>query len=375
MNPLRQLKQLGQSVWFDNIHRGMITTGELAQMISEDGLSGITSNPTIFEKAVTGSDEYDEAIAGLLNKQPDTDNRNLFFTLAIDDIRAAADLMLPVYRDANGHDGLVSLEVSPDLADDTENTVREARELWEKVNRPNLMIKVPATKAGIPAVEELTADGINVNATLLFAVSRYREVVDAYLSGLESRLRRGQHLDHVASVASFFVSRVDTAIDTLLEEHSDSTAHTLRGKVAIANAKKAYQVYLEMFNSERFAELGAAGAKTQRLLWASSGTKNPEYSDTLYIDNLIGPDTVNTIPPATYVAFKDHGRPAATLETGHDEALAQLQSLADLGIDLDQVTTQLEHAGVAAFASSFTNLLDAIGNKASEMNDGTSSTG
>ncbi len=369
MNPLRSLQEQGQSAWYDNIHRALIKSGELAQMIREDGLRGLTSNPTIFEKAINGSSEYDDAIAVLLDQQNGLSSRELFFTLAIEDMQAAADLLIEVYRETNGHDGFVSLEVSPDLAYDTQGTISEARQLWKRVNRPNLMIKVPATRDGLPAIEQLTSDGINVNATLLFSVERYRGVADAYLSGLESRLRRGQQLTG-ASVASFFVSRVDAAVDKALADRINAgreEAQPLLGQAAIANAKMAYQAYNELYSNHRFAGLNEAGATPQRLLWASTATKSPEYSDTLYIDELIGPDTVSTIPPATYRAFKEHGIVAATLETRVDDAVRCLRALTDLGIDLDGITDTLEDQGVKAFADSFNNVLVAIETKSQSM--------
>lgn len=367
MNPLRTLSTFGQSVWYDNISRSMIHSGELAAMIKEDGLRGITSNPTIFEKAIGGAADYDPALSKLLHQQPQPNSRDLFFALAIEDIQAAADMMLPVYREANGHDGLVSLEVSPDLAYDTKGTVSEAKRLWKRVDRPNLMIKVPATKEGLPAVEELINEGINVNVTLLFSVDRYREVADAYLSGLERRLRRGQPISQIASVASFFVSRVDGAVDKVLEQHSDRRALDLVGKIAIANAKLAYAAAQDLYSAGRFKPLQEAGAHLQRLLWASTGTKSAKYSDVLYIEELIGKDTVTTVPPATYAAYRDHGKPQITLSKSVNEAKEQVQSLPSFGIDLKAVTDQLETEGVKAFAKSFDTLLAAIDSKTKEL--------
>lgn len=371
MNRLRQLQDFGQSVWLDNIHRAMLSNGELAAMIREDGLRGITSNPTIFEKAITTSTDYDAAIAEILTAQPGITNRELFFNLAIQDIQGAADMLLPVYRETNGQDGYVSLEVGPDLAYDTKGTIEEAQRLWKRVNRPNLMIKVPATKPGLPAIEQLINDGINVNVTLLFSVQRYREVVDAFMSGLEARLRRGQALNHVASVASFFVSRVDSAVDKSLSAmtsgRSAELARSLMGKMAIANAKLAYASFQELYASKRFAALKEHGAQVQRLLWASTGTKSAEYSDVLYLDELIGPYTVNTVPPATYKAFKDHGNPKATLAAGVETAQKQFAQVIGLGVDLDKISDTLEKEGVDAFAKSFTNLLAAIDAKTSTL--------
>jgi transaldolase len=362
-NPLRLLNASGQSIWYDDIHRALLTSGKLARLIVEDDLRGLTSNPTIFDKAITSSREYDEAIRRQLQSAPAQSSRDLFYTLAIDDLRAAADLLLPVYQASEGVDGRVSLEVSPDLAHDTDATIREARSLHARLARPNAMIKVPATRAGLPAITQLIAEGISVNVTLLFAVERYEAVIDAYLDGLEQRLEQGQTLDRIASVASFFVSRLDSALDPLLAQKQPA----LQGKLAIANAKYAYQRFKDRFNDARFAPLRAAGALPQRLLWASTGTKNPAYSDVLYVENLIGPDTVNTLPPATYQAFRDHGVVANTLETGIETALAHLASLPTLDIDLRAVTDRLEQEGVAAFAQSFANLLAGLQTKVADL--------
>jgi len=370
MNPLLRLQEFGQSVWYDNIHRGLLQSGALARMISDDGLSGVTSNPTIFEKAINGSSAYDDALRTLLKKQPELDDQAVFFTIAMEDIQMAADLLLPVYRRSGHRDGMVSLEVSPDLAYDAEATIREARTLFQRAARPNVMIKVPATQACLPAIEALIADGVNVNVTLLFSIERYREVVDAYLLGLESRLRRGRDITDVCSVASFFVSRIDTKVDQLLHQQlaqadaaKQQVIQGLLGKIAIANAKMAYQAYQELYAGNGFTQLREAGAQTQRLLWGSTGTKNPAYSDVLYVDSLIGPETVNTIPPATYDAYKDHGSPRLTLTEGVTEARQALASLAELGIDLDAITTELEKEGVHLFAESFHTLLAGIAEK------------
>jgi transaldolase len=366
MNPLRRLQDFGQSIWYDNIERNMLFSGRLARLIDEDGLRGITSNPTIFEKAIAHSNDYDDSLAKTLFAGSHQDNRALFFKLAIEDIQGAADLLKPVYDATQGKDGYVSLEVSPDLAYDVEATIAEAERLHQRVNRANLMIKVPATKEGVLAFENLISKGINVNVTLLFSVDRYKAVVEGYLAGLEARLRQGLAVDGIASVASFFVSRVDTATDKLLTKVTadQPAAAELQGQIAIANAKLAYAWYQQIVNSPRFDKLRQAGANTQRLLWASTGTKNPEYSDVLYIDALIGPDTVNTVPPATYDAYKDHGQPSTTLTVGLEEAERHVAMLKNVGIDLDAVTQQLEEEGVQSFAKSFTNLLDAIGAKA-----------
>ncbi|KAB2930812.1 MAG: transaldolase [Candidatus Contendobacter sp.] len=363
-NPLRHLNAAGQSVWYDNIQRSMLSSGMLARLIAEDDLRGITSNPTIFEKAIAGSSDYDEALRRELQRNPQQSSRDLFFALAVEDIRAAAEALRPAYDATDGVDGMVSLEVSPDLAHDVDGTVREARELFARLALPNIMIKVPGTVPGLRAVERLIADGINVNVTLLFSVERYVSVAEAYLRGLERRRAQGLPLDRIASVASFFVSRLDTALDPILAERRPE----LQGTIANANAKLAYQEYLEIVSGAHFAALRAAGARPQRLLWASTSTKNPAYPDLLYVDNLIGADTVNTMPPATYAAFRDHGAVAPTLEQDVDEALAQLAALPELGIDLSAVTDQLEVDGVNAFVQSFENLLAAIEAKARTLN-------
>ena len=366
-HPLLVLSDLGQSVWLDNIERGMLQSGELARMIREDGLKGVTSNPTIFQKAITGSKIYSDAIATLIRDGQRYSARDLFYRLAIEDIQAAADALLPVYTQSNGRDGMISIEVSPELAYDTAGTIKEARYLHQRVNRPNAMIKVPATAAGLPAIETLIADGISINVTLLFSVSRYREVVEAYLHGLEARAKQNQKLSNIASVASFFISRVDNSVDKMLQDLArtapaaqQSQLKAMQGKTAIANAKRAYAFYKEAFFTPRFEKLRKAGAQPQRLLWASTGTKNPEFSDVLYLDSLIGPETVNTVPPATYKAFKEHGTAASTLERGLAEAEQHLAALEALGIDMQQVTEQLEKDGVKLFADSFNDLLNAI---------------
>lgn len=369
-NPLLALSNLGQSIWLDNIERGMLQSGELARMIREDGLKGITSNPTIFQKAISGSKIYSDAIAKLIQGGKHYDARELFYQLAIEDIQAAADTLMPVYTQSNGRDGMVSIEVSPELAYDTQGTIKEARYLHQRVDRPNAMIKVPATAAGIPAIETLIADGISINVTLLFSVSRYREVVEAYLRGLETRLKQKQDIGNIASVASFFISRVDSVVDKKLQALAETAPASQRpdlkamqGKTAIANAKLAYAFYNEAFSSPRFEKLRKAGAQPQRLLWASTGTKNPEFSDVLYVDGLIGPDTVNTVPPATYKAFKEHGTAALTLTEGLAEAKQHLAALDLLQIDSEQVTDQLEKDGVKLFADSFNDLLNTIESK------------
>lgn len=367
-NPLLKLGELGQSIWYDNIHREMLRSGELARLVAEDGLKGLTSNPTIFDKAITGGDAYRDALEELIRTDPDGSPEAYFFALAKEDIRGAADVLRPIYDETEGRDGFVSLEVSPHLAHDTEASIVEAHKLFEGVDRPNLMIKIPATRAGLPAIERLIADGLNINVTLLFSVERYVEVAHAYLRGLQTRQQRGEPIDRIASVASFFVSRVDTLLDARLEaiaeQSGDETARArllkLRGTLAIANAKMAFLGYQEVFGSAQFEELASAGARRQRLLWASTGTKNKAYSDVLYVESLVAPNTVNTLPPATYNAFKDHGQVALTLEQGLDAAPALLEEAQQRGIDLPAAMRQLEDEGVAAFAASFDSLLEHI---------------
>lgn len=368
--PSRAVQALGQSIWYDNIQRGLLRSGALARMIAEQGLAGLTSNPSIFEQAIAGSRDYDEALAAARHVQPRAAAQDLFYDLAIDDIRAAADLFAPLYHETGGRDGLVSLEVSPDLAYDAEATVAEAESLFRRVERPNLLIKVPGTQPGLQAIETLIDRGINVNVTLLFSVARYESVVDAYLLGLEARLRRGQPLSGIRSVASFFISRIDSLIDRQLQSliaqavpEFTMRAQALLGWIAIANAKLAYQRFQNLFQSSRFALLAQAGAHTQRLLWASTSTKNPAYDDLHYVEPLIGADTINTLPPATFTAFNDHGKVVAALDTGIDTALWQLAELDALGIDLGAVTRQLEQDGVDAFAKSYHQLLHAIEDK------------
>lgn len=359
-NPLTALGSLGQSVWLDNIHRDMLASGELEAMVREDDLRGVTSNPTIFDKAISGGETYDEAIAAQLRADPEITAAELFNHLAIADIQAAADTLRPVFDRTHGQDGMVSMEVSPELAHDTEGTIAEAKRLWQWMARPNVMVKVPATRAGVPAIEALVDAGVNVNVTLLFSLERYAEVVDAYLAGLQKRARRGESVSGIQSVASFFVSRVDSAIDPQLGD--DNAA--LRGQAAIANARCAYAHFLEVFDGSRFDDLRALGANEQRLLWASTGTKNPDYSDVYYVEHLAGDRTVNTLPPATYSAYKDHGEPRARLPEDLDKAPGILERLASAGIDMASVTAQLEQDGVQAFLDSYTNLLGSLNDKA-----------
>jgi len=362
-NPLKQLARFGQSIWLDYIRRSLMTSGELGKLIEHDGLAGMTSNPAIFEKAIEGGEEYAEFIAEL-RKDTSLDAKGIYEHLAIRDIQDAADALRTVYLNTNGRDGYVSLEVSPLLANETQATIDEARRLWSTVQRPNLMIKVPGTSAGLPAVQTLLTEGINVNVTLLFARERYEEVAEVYVRALEARAQQGLHLPSIASVASFFVSRIDTAvdarIDTLLATASDSQRALLescRSKVAIANAKLAYESYHRILSGPRWDALASKGARVQRLLWASTSTKNPKLRDVLYVEELIGKDTVNTIPPATYDAFRDHGEPRASLEHGLAEAHTVMQNLAAAGISMEQVTAELLDQGVKLFADAFVKLL------------------
>jgi transaldolase len=361
MNPLIELQAFGQSFWYDNIQRKFLNDGTLRRLIDEDGLCGMTSNPSIFDAAIGDSADYDDQIAA--EAAAGLDLPSVYEALALADIRQACDLFAGVYAQTAGRDGFVSLEVSPHLARETEASIAEARRLFQAVGRPNVMIKVPATAEGIPAIRQLLGEGINVNITLMFSLAHYEAVAQAYLDGLAHLLDSGGDPSRVASVASFFVSRVDTAVDARLTELDDPAAEALLGKAAVANSKIVYQRFKELFHGEPFARLRAAGAPVQRLLWASTSTKNPDYPDTLYVDELIGPQTVNTMPPQTIDAFRDHGVVAATLEQGLDEAQLVLDNLAELGIDLDDVTDRLQVNGVAAFARSFDALLASLDEK------------
>lgn len=355
MNATLKLLEAGQSIWYDNIQRSLLKNGELAGMIDRGEIRGVTSNPTIFMNAITKSSDYDASLLPLVGLGLSTEE--IFFRLAIEDIQAAADLFLPLYRQSGGGDGYVSLEVSPFLAHDSAGTLAQALELWQRVNRPNLMIKIPATKAGLPAIEEAIAAGLNVNVTLIFALERYAEVMDAYLKGLEKRAQSGLPLGSIASVASFFVSRVDTHIDPRLQAANLSA---LQGKAAIANARLAYAAYKQVFSTPRFLKLKAQGARVQRPLWASTSTKNPNYRDVCYVEELVGPDTVNTVPPQTLVAFLDHGKVRPSLEedlAGASRALADLEAA---GFSMAAITRQLEEEGVKSFSEAFTVLLQAI---------------
>jgi transaldolase / glucose-6-phosphate isomerase len=375
-NILVELQKTGQSIWYDNVRRALIDNGDLAQKIREDDLRGVTSNPAIFEKAIVGSTDYDQAMRQLIAEGKSVEE--IYEALVIDDIQRVADLLKPVYDRTKRIDGYVSLEVSPLLAHDTDNSIAQARRLWAAVNRPNVMIKIPATPEGIPAVQTLIAEGININVTLIFSQETYDQVAEAFISGLEKRHAAGQPLDHVASVASVFVSRVDTNIDSQLEfrirrstdDSEKAVLSGLLGKAAIANIKLMYLRFKELFNAERFAKLKAAGAQMQRPLWASTGTKNPTYRDTYYVDELIGPNTVNTVPPATYTAVRDHGRTEPTLEKDLDGARATIAKLAEIGIDLKEVTQQLQDEGVAQFMASFDTMTGSITAKQAAITSG-----
>jgi len=356
---LNKLHSVGQSVWYDFIRRDMLSGPGLADLVDE-GIRGVTSNPSIFETAIAGSDLYDEQLASITQADPPS----AFEALAINDIQNAADILAAVYEASEGHDGYVSLEVSPKLAHDTAATIADAMRLWAAVDRPNLMVKVPATPEGIPAIEELTASGINVNATLMFSLANYETVATAYVRGAE----RASDPTRLASVASFFVSRVDTATDSALEGVGTARALELRGKAAIANAKLAYRRYQEIFEGEPFASSRERGTRPQRVLWASTSTKNPTYDDVMYVEELIGPNTVNTSPPNTIEAFLDHGtvRPGS-LTKDVEEAAAMISSLPEIGVDFDAITAQLQIDGVAAFAAAFESLLAAIADKQKRM--------
>jgi transaldolase len=361
MTKLHELSGLGQSIWYDNIRRALIDSGELQELLDR-GVMGVTSNPSIFEKAIAGSADYDAAIQRLAAEDKSADG--IYEALALEDIQRTADLLRPAFDRTRGRDGYVSLEVSPTLAHDTGGTVVEARRLYGALDRPNVMIKVPATPAGIPAVRKLIAEGININVTLIFGLPAYEAVADAYIAGLETLSNNGGDPRCVSSVASFFVSRIDAAVDAALANIGNKS---LQGKIAIANAKVAYRRFREILTQERWQALARKGARVQRLLWASTGTKNPAYPDTLYIDSLIGADTVNTVPPSTLNAFLDHGAVSATLETGLYEARQQLMQLKELGIDLETVLQKLQDEGVAAFAKSFESLITGVSEKRNRL--------
>ncbi len=369
-NTLIELTRLGQSIWHDNIERKLVTSGELKRLIDEDGLSGVTSNPAIFEKAIAGSDLYADQLRNLAEKG--NSPQEIYEALAIQDIQMAADVLAEVYDRTGGTDGFVSLECSPLLANDTSGTIEEARRLWRLVDRKNVMIKIPGTEAGIPAIEQCIYEGININITLLFSLHAYERTMEAYIRGLERRDSENNQVDKVSSVASFFVSRIDSAADKELERRiSQSTSEeektklqSLLGKIAIANAKVAYQRYKQVFHGDRFAALKAKGAQLQRPLWASTSSKNPAYPDVYYVEALIGPETVDTLPPATIIAFRDHGRARVTIEDNLDEERARLARLEEVGISLDQVTAHVLADGVRLFVEPFEKLLQTIESRA-----------
>ena len=365
-NTIKQLLSEGQSVWQDDISRDMLNAGLVKQRIDHVGIRGMTSNPTIFQKAIAGGTAYDEDISHLLGR--DMDAAAVFQTLAVKDIQDACDLFRPIYAEADGGDGFVSIEVLPSLARDTEGTLENARTLWRAVDRPNLMVKVPGTSEGAPAVEELLFEGLNINITLLFSIANYERVAKAYISALQRRHAAGQPIDRIASVASFFVSRVDTAADKLLEANGSDEALALRGKVAVANAQLAYERFQALFGGDEFRKLASAGgAKVQRPLWASTGTKNPAYSDVLYVETLIGPDTVNTMPIATIEAFLDHGTVKRTVDADYAGAHRVADTLESLGISLAGITEKLEEEGIDAFIKSYDELLAGVDAKRAQL--------
>ena len=365
-NPLKKLEALGQSIWLDYIRCDLITSGKLKLMIKEDGLRGMTSNPSIFEKAIAESHMYDKAISEIALKEKNI--QLIYETICLRDVQNAADEFKTIYEKTDGKDGYVSLEVNPHLAHDTDGTIKEARRLWTALNRPNVLIKVPATKEGLPAIRQLISEGINVNVTLLFALQRYREVAEAYIAGITDRIKQGNPVDKIASVASFFLSRIDAVIDPREADYMASVgeqahfATKIRGQVAISSAKVAYKIYQEIFESEEFAKLGAL---PQRLLWASTSTKNPDYSDIKYVEALIGSNTVNTIPLETLEAYRDHGKPASLLKENIEQASWVLSELSEIRIDFSEVTNKLEDEGVQKFIASYDQLIKALMMKSS----------
>ncbi len=356
MNPVKQIHELGQSIWLDFIDRSIMNTGALQTLIEEDGVRGITSNPAIFEKAITSGTDYDEDIRRLAGDG--LSNETIFYAVAVADIQRAADLFTPVFEDkASGADGFVSLEVSPRLALDTEGTLQQARALWKAVNCPNVMIKIPATRQGLPAIRQAIAEGININVTLLFSLDRYAAVVEAYIGGLEDRLNAGHSIGQLASVASFFISRIDTLVDPLLAERGFGD---LKGETAIALARRAYAIYGRLFASERFARLSTRGATPQRLLWASTGAKDPSFPDVKYVEALIGSKTVNTLPMDTLTAYRDHGQPSVRLSSNYPEAIWVIEQLKEAKIDLNAIAKQLEDEGIDKFNQPYDKLMQAI---------------
>lgn len=363
-NPLLKLRTFGQSIWMDYIQRSLIESGKLARFIEKDGLRGVTSNPSIFDEAIASSNDYEDAIRTLARQGRSVEE--IYETITTEDVRRAADVFRPTYDHLQGGDGFVSLEVNPHLAHDTAGTIAEARHLWGRLDRPNVFIKVPATIEGLPAIRQLISEGVNVNVTLLFGLPRYRAVTEAYLAGLEERAADGKPLAGVASVASFFLSRIDALVDDRLEKIMDGggpqrgKAEAIRGEVAVASARVAYLIFRQVFTGERFRALAARGAAPQRVLWASTSTKNPEYSDVKYVEALIGPQTVNTLPLTTMDAYRDHGNPAPRLAQDLDKANCVLDSLAELGLQIDEITQQLEKEGVEKFIKPYDSLLSTL---------------
>jgi transaldolase len=371
-NPLTRIQEFGQSVWYDNISRDLVTSGELQRLIDEDGVVGQTSNPNFFKEAIVGKDDYDDQLRELARQGKSVEE--IYEALTTTDVRSCCDLFRPTYDRTNGRDGYVSIEVSPTLAHDTKRTVEEARRLWKTVDRPNLMIKVPAAPEGIPAITQLLSEGINVNVTLVFSIASYKEVMNAYLDGLEARVKQGQPVDRLASVGSFFVSRVDVAVDKMLDDKiktasgaEEETLQRLLGKAAIANAKDAYWTFRDVFSGPRWEALAAKGAYVQRPLWASTGAKNPNYRDILYAEELIGPDTVDTMGPPTIVAFRDHGNVRNSVEEDYEGAKQVLRELAEVGIDMAKVTQDLQDAGIKQFADSFQASIADVGTKVEQF--------
>lgn len=361
MNPLNDIQNHGQSIWLDLLSREIMNSGKLKNLIDKDDLRGLTSNPSIFEKAINGSTDYDEDIAKLSKIQ--NNNDKIFFELAIKDIQQAADIFKPVFDKTKGKDGFVSLEVSPYLARDAEATIKQVRELWKKVNRKNVMIKIPGTKEGLLAIRKCLSEGININITLLFGLPRYREITEAFMGGLEDRLQANKSIENIASVASFFLSRIDVMVDPMLRKIGEDK---LIGEVAIASAKLAYQIYLEMIASDRFKNLEKNGAQRQRVLWASTSTKDPAFSDVKYVENLIGKETINTLPVETIDAFRNHGKTAYTLTAELNHANKVMEDVKRIGIDIDEITQKLEDEGIEKFNKAFDKLLESIENQKQE---------
>src|SRR5438105_2218050 len=376
-NPLLELKTLGQSIWLDDIDRGDLRSGRFRRLIDEDGLAGATGNPTIFEHSITHDTTYDEQMQQLIHQEKSA--QEIYEALAVTDEQTVADLLRHVYERTGGQDGFVSIEVSPYLANDTEGTLAEVRRFWHTIERPNLMVKIPSTPAGVPAIRQALTEGININITLIFSIENYRQVAEAYFGALEERSAKGQNISHIASVASFFVSRVDALVDKLLEDRikavSDNVERqklkTLEGKAAIANARLAYQEFKRLFSTPRFAALRHQEARVQRPLWASTGTKNPAYRDVLYVEELIGPNTVNTMPLKTLESFRDHGRVRLSVEENIPQSQAVLTALEAAGIDYEQVTSQLQREGVQKFIDSFDKLFQCIESKRKALQEKT----